>query len=95
MTVHRRPDSGMINDDVLYYTLLNIRDQVKQCGEGNGTAQPYLDMMSVQLLEIVIPCLQDQEELQPEMDEIRHKHAKILRYQHKIKETSGIIPRLV
>ena len=95
VTVHRRPDSGMINDDVLYYTLLNIRDQVKQCGEGNGTAQPYLDMMSVQLLEIVIPCLQDQEELQPEMDEIRHKHAKILRYQHKIKETSGIIPRLV
>jgi type I restriction enzyme S subunit len=89
MTIHPKGDS-IINDDVLYYLLKNIQDDIK--GFAEGTAQPKLSSSSVLSLEVQVPPLTEQRTLQSDFDEIRHKHAKIAVYKAKAQEA---IQRLI
>jgi type I restriction enzyme S subunit len=89
MTIHPKGNS-IINDDVLYYLLKNIQDDIK--GFAEGTAQPKLSSSSVLSLEVQLPPLAEQQTLQSDFDEIRHKHAKIAVYKAKAQEA---IQRLI
>uniref|UniRef100_A0A6C0E6Z6 site-specific DNA-methyltransferase (adenine-specific) n=1 Tax=viral metagenome TaxID=1070528 RepID=A0A6C0E6Z6_9ZZZZ len=89
MTIHPKGTS-IINDDVLYYLLKNIQDDIK--GFAEGTAQPKLSSTSVLSLEVQLPPLAEQQTLQSDFDEIRHKHAKIATYKAKAQEA---IQRLI
>ena len=89
MTIHPKGES-IVNDDVLYYALKNIQDDIK--GFAEGTAQPKLSSTSVLSLELQLPPLTEQQALQPDFDEIRHKHAKIATYKAKAQEA---IQRLI
>lgn len=89
MTIHPKGES-IVNDDVLYYALKNIQDDIK--GFAEGTAQPKLSSASVLSLELQLPPLAEQQTLQSDFDEIRHKHAKIATYKAKAQEA---IQRLI
>jgi type I restriction enzyme S subunit len=80
MTVHPKT-TKLGSDDILYYILKNIQDDIK--GYAEGTAQPKLNASSVLSLTVQIPLLAEQQTLQPDFDEIRHKHAKIAYYKAK------------
>ena len=89
MTIH--PKDSAITNDVLYFTLKNIQDEVK--GLAEGTAQPKLSSSSVLSLAINLPTLAEQQTLQPHFDEIRHKHTKIAEYKAKAQEAiTKLIP---
>jgi restriction endonuclease S subunit len=83
MTIHPK-GKGIANDDILYYLLKNIQDDIK--GFAEGTAQPKLSLASVLSLELQLPPLTEQQTLQSDFDEIRHKHAKIVMYKAKAQE---------
>ena len=89
MTIHPKGKS-IANDDLLYYILKNIEDEIK--GFAEGTAQPKLSSSSVLSLEVQLPPLTEQQTLQSDFDEIRHKHAKIANYKAKTQEA---IQRLI
>jgi len=89
MTIHPK-GTGIKNDDILYYSLKNIQDDIK--GFAEGTAQPKLSSSSVLSLEVQLPPLTEQQTLQSDFDEIRHKHAKIATYKAKAQEA---IQRLI
>ena len=89
MTIHPK-GTGIANDDILYYSLKNIQDDIK--GLAEGTAQPKLSSSSVLSLEVQLPPLTEQQSLQSDFDEIRHKHAKIATYKAKAQEA---IQRLI
>jgi type I restriction enzyme S subunit len=89
MTIHPK-GKGIANDDILYYLLKNIQDDIK--GFAEGTAQPKLSSASVLSLELQLPPLTEQQTLQSDFDEIRHKHAKIATYKAKAQEA---IQRLI
>ena len=89
MTIH--PKDSAITNDVLYFALKNIQDEVK--GLAEGTAQPKLSSSSMLSLAINLPPLAEQQTLQPHFDEIRHKHAKIAEYKAKAQEAiTKLIP---
>jgi restriction endonuclease S subunit len=91
MTIHLKGTSIM-NDDILYYLLKNIQDDIK--GFAEGTAQPKLSSTSVLSLELQLPPLTEQQTLQSDFDEIRHKHAKIANYKAKAQEAiNRLIPQ--
>jgi type I restriction enzyme, S subunit len=79
-----------ITNDYLYYSVLHLKDDIDFLKE--GTAQPHVYPKTIEGLEIQIPPLVEQQTLQPEFDEIRHKHAKIERYKAKEQEA---IQRLI
>ena len=89
MTIHPK-GKGIANDDILYYLLKNIQDDIK--GFAEGTAQPKLSSASVLSLELQLPPLTEQQTLQSDFDEIRHKHTKIATYKAKAQEA---IQRLI
>ena len=83
MTIHPKGES-IANDDILYYALKNIQDVLK--GFAEGTAQPKLSAASVFAIEIPLPPLAEQQSLQSDIDEIRHKHEKIIMYKAKAQD---------
>jgi len=80
----------LVNNDVLYYVL--------KCNEEAfynivvKTAQPMLTVGNLLLVELQLPPLTEQQTLQSDFDEIRHKHAKIAIYKAKAQEA---IQRLI
>ena len=82
-------DTNVINC-YLWYWLLNNKYLVYECSR--GTAQQHIDMDSFRNFEIPLPSLTEQQTLQSDFDEIRHKHAKIAIYKAKSQEA---IQRLI
>jgi type I restriction enzyme S subunit len=82
--------SSKMNDDYLYYSLLQIQDNINFLK--TGTAQPHIYPSIIDTLEIPLPSLAEQQTLQSDFDEIRHKHAKIAEYKAKAQEA---IQRLI
>jgi type I restriction-modification system DNA methylase subunit len=82
-------DSNLM-DCYLWYWLLNNKYLVYECSR--GTAQQHIDMDSFRNFEIPLPPLTEQQTLQSDFDEIRHKHAKIAVYKAKAQEA---IQRLI
>jgi len=84
-----------VNETVLkefaYYSIQSMCDVIgEMCFQGTG-----LENLSTNLfmeVEIPLPPLTDQQTLQPEFDEIRHKRAKITSYKTKAQEA---IQRLI
>ena len=77
-------------DCYLWYWLMINSNLVYECSR--GTAQQHIDMDSFRNFEIPLPSLDEQQTLQPEFDEIRHKHAKIAYYKAK---AADAIKRLI
>jgi type I restriction-modification system DNA methylase subunit len=77
-------------DAYIYYWLMQSKELVYQCGR--ATAQMNMDMDTFRNLEIPLPPLTEQQTLQSDFDEIRHKHAKISTYKAKAQEA---IQRLI
>jgi restriction endonuclease S subunit/type I restriction-modification system DNA methylase subunit len=93
MTIHPKAAAAaasISNDDVLYYALKPMQDDIK--GLAEGTAQPKLSASSVLSLELSLPPIAEQQALQPNFDEIRHKHEKIKMYKAKAQDA---IQRLI
>jgi type I restriction enzyme S subunit len=82
--------STKMSDDFLYYSLLQIQDEINFLK--TGTAQPHIYPSSIDSLAIAVPPLTEQQTLQSDFDEIRHKHAKIATYKAKAQEA---IQRLI
>jgi type I restriction enzyme S subunit len=82
--------SSKMSDDFLYYSLLQIQDEIHFLK--TGTAQPHIYPSSIDSLTISVPPLTEQQTLQSDFDEIRHKHAKIASYKAKTQEA---IQRLI
>ena len=86
----RKNASVIANDDMLFYILKNEQWSIDNIVE--KTAQPLLTIGNLKDIEIRIPPLTEQETLQSDFDEIRHKHAKIATYKAKVQEA---IQRLI
>jgi type I restriction enzyme S subunit len=82
--------SSKMNDDFLYYSLIQIQDEINFLK--TGTAQPHIYPSSIDSLTVVVPSLVEQETLQSDFEEIRHKHAKIAEYKKKAQDA---IKRLI
>lgn len=67
--------------DYLYYCVLNLKDTIDSLKE--GTAQPHVYPSTIEGLEINLPPISEQQVLQSDFDEIRHKHEKIAEYNAK------------
>jgi len=76
--------SEKIGNDFLYYSLLQIQDEINFLK--TGTAQPHIYPSTIECLSIPIPSMAEQQTLQKDFDEIRHKHAKIAEYKEKARE---------
>jgi type I restriction-modification system DNA methylase subunit len=81
-------------DNALYhyvgYWLLNNQHSLYELA--TGTAQKGINQVSFYSLEIPLPPLTEQQTLQSDFDEIRHKHAKIAEYKANAQEA---IQRLI
>lgn len=86
MTIHPKN----ITSDYLYYTLKSMEDTIKHFAE--GTAQQKLSSSSLLNIEIPLTSLIEQQMLQEDFDEIKHKHKKISIYKAKAQEA---IQRLI
>jgi type I restriction enzyme, S subunit len=82
--------SAKMSDDFLYYSLLQIKDEINFLK--TGTAQPHIYPSSIENLQIPLPPLSEQQSLQSDFYEIRHKHLKIAEYKAKTQEA---IQRLI
>jgi len=89
MTVVSKDLTKMINPYIWYWLIIN-KEIVYECGQ--GTAQKAISMTMLNDLEIPLPPLTEQQTLQSDFDEIRHKHAKIAIYKAKAQEA---IQRLI
>jgi len=76
--------SEKTTDAYIYYWLTQNKELVYQCGR--ATAQMNMDMDTFRNLELPLPPLTEQQTLQSDFDEIRHKHAKIATYKAKAQE---------
>jgi len=72
------------------YWLLSNQDKLYDLAA--GTAQKGINQDSFYSIEIPLPSLAEQQTLQSDFDEIRHKHAKIAEYKAKAQEA---IQRLI
>ena len=80
-----------VNIDFIYYLLAYIKDDINEsCFQGTGLK--HLNRNMFMDLEIPLPSLSEQQTLQSDFDEIRHKHEKIARYKAKAQES---IERLI
>lgn len=86
VTPIRKNDSIIINDDILFYILKNEQWAIDNIVE--KTAQPLLTIGNLKDIEITVPPLSEQQMLQSEFDEIRHKNEKIKMY--KTREQDAI-----
>jgi type I restriction-modification system DNA methylase subunit len=82
--------SKKMKNDMLYYTLLHIQEDINFLK--TGTAQPHIYPSSIESLYISVPIESEQQRLQADFDEIRHKHEKIAYYKAKTQEA---IKRLI
>ncbi len=83
--------STKMNDDFLYYSLLHIQDDINFLK--TGTAQPHIYPSSINSLTIAMPSIAEQETLQSDFDEIKHKHRKIAEYKAKAQDAiNRLIP---
>jgi type I restriction-modification system DNA methylase subunit/restriction endonuclease S subunit len=89
MTVVSKDVTKTINPYIWYWLVIN-KDKVYECG--HGTAQKAISMVMLNDLQIPLPTLAEQQMLQSDFDEIRHKHAKIAEYKAKAQEA---IQRLI
>jgi type I restriction-modification system DNA methylase subunit len=89
MTVGSKDSAKSINP-YIWYWLINNKESVYECGQ--GTAQKAISMIMLNDLEIPLPPLTEQQTLQSDFDEIRHKHAKIAEYKAK---AQAAIQRLI
>ena len=89
MTVGSK-DTAKTIDPYLWYWLAINKESVYECGQ--GTAQKAISMIMLNDLEIPLPPLTEQQTLQSDFDEIRHKHAKIAEYKAK---AQAAIQRLI
>jgi restriction endonuclease S subunit len=85
-----RTKDANLKDCYVWYWLLNNKYLVYECSR--GTAQQHIDMDSFRNFEIPLPPLTEQQTLQSDFDEIRHKHVKIATYKAKAYEA---IQRLI
>jgi restriction endonuclease S subunit len=83
MTVISKDLKKTINPYIWYWLVIN-KDKVYDCG--HGTAQKAISMTMLNELQIPLPPLAEQQTLQSDFDEIRHKHAKIAEYKAKAQE---------
>lgn len=83
MTVISKDLKKTINPYIWYWLVIN-KDKVYDCG--HGTAQKAISMTMLNELQIPLPSLAEQQTLQSDFDEIRHKHAKIAEYKAKAQE---------
>jgi type I restriction enzyme S subunit len=81
--------SSKMNDDFMYYLLLQIQDEINFLK--TGTAQPHIYPSSIDSLTIVVPTLTHQETLQSEFEEIKHKHSKIAEYKKKAQDAIKLL----
>lgn len=81
---------NIITLQYLYYYLRTQPFTLKDCFE--GTTKKALSRPLLQSIEIPLPTLAEQQTLQSDFDEIRHKHAKIAEYRSKAQEA---IQRLI
>lgn len=86
----RKSTTHIINDDMLFYILKNEQWSIDNIVE--KTAQPLLTIGNLKDIDIRIPSLTEQQTLQSDFDEIRHKHAKIATYKAKAQDA---IQRLI
>ena len=80
----------LVNNDLLYYVLKSNEEVFYNIVV--KTAQPMLTVGNLLLVDLQLPPLAEQETLQSDFDEIRHKHAKIATYRTKAQEA---IQRLI
>jgi type I restriction enzyme S subunit len=76
---------SMITNDFLYYSVLQLKDVIDFLKD--GTAQPHVYPSTIETLEIPLPPLVEQQCLQEDFDEIKHKHKKIAIYKLKAHES--------
>ena len=82
-----------ILDDYLYYSLLQLKDTIEFLKE--GTAQPHVYPSTIEGLLLPLPPLSEQQTLQADFDEIRHKHEKIVYYTKKRQDAvQRLIPQI-
>jgi type I restriction enzyme S subunit len=74
----------------LYYWLMSNKERLENLA--NVTTIPGITKTSLIGIEIPLPSLAEQQTLQSDFDEIRHKHAKIAEYKAKAQEA---IQRLI
>jgi type I restriction-modification system DNA methylase subunit len=82
--------SDKVITDYLYFALKNEEEYIKTLPE--GTVQKNMNRDVLRCVELQVPHLTEQQTLQSEFDEIRHKHAKIAIYKAKAQEA---IQRLI
>lgn len=76
----RPKDSSKLLHDALYYSLLVYFDVDKI---ETGSCIPKITLANIKSVEIPFPTLAEQQMLQSDFEEIRHKHAKIAEYRSK------------
>jgi type I restriction enzyme S subunit len=76
--------------DYIYYYLLQNTSSIIELGV--GSCQKNVSPSQIMAIEIPLPPLTEQQTLQSDFDEIRHKHAKIAVYKAKAQEA---IQRLI
>jgi len=81
--------SGKTNDVYIYYWLMKNIKIIYQCGR--ATAQMNIDMDTFKNIEIPLPAIAQQETLQSEFEEIKHKHSKIAEYKKKAQDAIKLL----
>ena len=85
----RPKELASLQHDFLYYSL-NVNFDVDKIQ--TGSCIPKITLTNIKDVEIPLPPLTEQQTLQSDFDEIRHKHAKIATYKAKAQEA---IQRLI
>ena len=85
----RPKEQASLRHDFLYYSL-NANFDVDKIQ--TGSCIPKITLANIKDVEIPLPLLTEQQTLQSDFDEIRHKHAKIAAYKAKAQEA---IQRLI
>lgn len=79
-----------VSPDYIYYYLLQNTSKIIELGV--GSCQKNVSPSQIMDLQIPLPSLAEQQTLQSDFDEIRHKHAKIAEYKAK---AQAAIQRLI
>jgi len=85
----RPKEQATLHHDFLYYSL-SVNFDVDKIQ--TGSCIPKITLANIKDVEIPLPPLTEQQTLQSDFDEIRHKHAKIATYKAKAQEA---IQRLI
>ena len=83
-------NNNIVINDYLYFILKNDEEYIKTLPE--GTVQKNMNRDVLRGVEIQIPPLAEQQTLQTDFEEIRHKHTKIAEYKKKAQDA---IKRLI